>query len=90
MRTLCIVAALAALTGCDSIEHADIRAERAIYEQVTGARIDRPEGDLDVSWPAYLEADDRLTERERQRLIDMLGTWEQRIEAGEELAGEDR
>lgn len=90
MRTLCIVAAFAALTGCDSIESVDIRAERAIYEQVTGAKVDRAEGDIDVSWPAYLEADDRLTDGERQRLMDMLGSWEQRIEAGEELAEDDR
>ncbi|MEE4300811.1 MAG: hypothetical protein V2J24_15335 [Pseudomonadales bacterium] len=53
------------LVGCTARE-ADVAAERAAVDLVTGAVLDRPTG------PAYLAADERLTAEERQQFAEFL------------------
>lgn len=89
-RTLTACAAFVALSlfTCCKASEIDVAAERHALDQVMGAKLDRPDGQIDVSWPAYLAADPRLTEQERQEFADFFASWEQRVQAGEELVEE--
>lgn len=81
--SLTVAALTAVLLGCDAVPEVDSEAERATFNMVTGAAVDRDGEDIDVSWPAYLAADERLTEAERERFARFIASWEQRVAAGE-------
>lgn len=85
---LMLCAALAVLSSCGTPPREDIAAERAALDMVTGAVLDRPGGPVDVSWVAYLAADERLSQEERRRFADFIASWKQRVEAGEALLRE--
>lgn len=85
MKISILTAAFAGLLASCETQPLDVRAERETFEVVTGAELDRPDGQIDVSWPAYLEADPRLTDEERLRFLRFLDAWRIRVEEGERM-----
>lgn len=86
---LSLVAACMLLFGCGSVPEADLEAERAALQMVTSAKVDRPDGDLDISWLHYVRSDDRLTTDEIARVERFCAAWAQRVDAGAAAESEE-